>query len=205
MTGLFVMILMSLVLILAVNAADSSSARYGGARASSAALVAVVGIPSLVGLAMPSFYDAAKEVPEQIGRHGEWWRLVTATVVQDSRAGAAFNIVALALVAYAATGVLGWRITWLTFWLCGILGNALAWAFDVETAGSSGATFALAGGIAIATLIAGRRGGFVTGRRASLAAAGCLIGSAVLWLGGNVHGMATAEGAVLVSAFELLA
>ena len=48
------------------------------------ALWLIVAIPSLLQLPFPGLLHALERDPDQIRQHGQWWRLFTAAVVQES-------------------------------------------------------------------------------------------------------------------------
>ncbi|WP_425956901.1 hypothetical protein [Xylanimonas sp. McL0601] len=152
-----------------------------------------IGLPVLVGsvagLIWPAVEQALRVEPEAIAQ-GEVWRLVTGTVVQDGGvAGTVFNLVVLGLAILFVSKVL--KTGWATgvFWGAAIVLNGIAALSGTTTAGSSGATFALLGATA----------GWALVRRSDLrwAAPVALVLAVVLWVTGDMHGMATILGAIV--------
>jgi membrane associated rhomboid family serine protease len=116
----------------------------------SAIVFGLVAIPSLLQIGYPPLYGALASQPLAVNGGHEYWRLLTALTVQNGGLiGTAFNLIALFFVLQIAEPVWGpWRST-LIFLVAGLYLNTLATViFGVETAGNSGATFALAASLA---------------------------------------------------------
>jgi membrane associated rhomboid family serine protease len=107
--------------------------------------VIIVGIPTLAQFAVAPWILNSLERNWTLIARGQVWRLLTSLVVQDGGvAGAIFNLVALAIVGFAAEQVWGpWR--WTVIALSGALAGEL-WGKIVQPvgAGNSVAVFSLA-------------------------------------------------------------
>jgi rhomboid protease GluP len=116
----------------------------------------IVGIPTLVQFTVaPSLLEDLERNWTLIAR-GQVWRLFTSLVVQDGgAAGAIFNLVALAMIGFAAEQVWG-PIRWAVIALTGALGGEL-WGKIVQPigAGNSVAVFSLAASIAVVAVLRG--------------------------------------------------
>jgi hypothetical protein len=152
-----------------------------------------IGLPVLVGsvaaLIWPAVYQALRVEPQAIAQ-GEVWRLATSTVVQDGgMAGTVFNLVVLGLAILFVSKVL--KVGWATvvFWVAAVVLNGFAALAGKTVAGCSWATFALLGTVAGWSLV--RRD------RLRWAAPVALVLAVVVWLTGDLHGMAAVLGAVV--------
>lgn len=98
---------------------------------------------------VPGLLAALERAPA--GLHGQWWRSVTALVVQDGGvAGSVSNLFFLALVGAAAEQVLS-RPRWLVQYLgTGLAVEFVGYAWQPVGAGNSGAICGLTGGLALA-------------------------------------------------------
>jgi membrane associated rhomboid family serine protease len=117
--------------------------------AAAVALWLIVAIPSLLQLAFPGLLHALERDPDQIGQHGQWWRLVSSAVVQDGGlAGTVFNLVILAVVGVVAIRAWG-SVRGLVIFAVGVVGFNLATTFAWPSvgAGNSAATFTLAASV----------------------------------------------------------
>jgi len=157
----------------------------------------IVGIPTLVQFTM------ASSLLEDLGRNsiliarGQVWRLFTSLVVQDGGlAGAVFNLVALALIGFAAEQAWG-RLRWAAIALAGALGGEL-WGMIVQPvgAGNSVAVFSLAASLAVLAVLRG------AGVQRILGVVS-LGGAALLLIIGDIHGGAATIGAVLGAVLAL--
>lgn len=99
--------------------------------------------------AVPGLLAALERAPA--GLHGEWWRLVTALVVQDGGVfGAASNLFFLALVGAVAEQVLS-RTWWVVQYVgTGLAAELVGYAWQPVGAGNSIAICGLTGGVAVA-------------------------------------------------------
>jgi len=87
--------------------------------------VIIVGVPTLAQFTVAPWLLDNLERNWILIAEGQVWRLFTSLVVQDgSVAGAIFNLVALALIGFAAEQVLG-LMRWTIIALTGVLGGEL--------------------------------------------------------------------------------
>lgn len=166
------------------------SARPRRPRATIAALL-VVGVATLAQLTVAPWLLEVLQRNWAVIAHGELWRLFTSLVVQDGGlAGAAFNLVSLAVLGVAAEAVWGAR-RWVAIALtAGVGAQFWGWVVQPVGGGNSVAVFGLAASLAVLAL---RRG---TGRQRWLGLA-CMLVAAVLLAVGDIHGGAAAIGGVL--------
>lgn len=123
---------------------------------------------------------------------GDWWRLITPLFVQDGGvAGAVFNIVSLLLVGGIAEQVWGSKRMIGIFFVGGIVGEAVAFAWQPIGAGNSVGNFSLAASVAVACFAP------QAGRVARLAAVLALSADVVLVLHKDIHGAAAVAGIIL--------
>jgi membrane associated rhomboid family serine protease len=165
----------------------------------SAALWLLVAVPSLVQRAVPGLYDPLHREPDEVLRHGQWWRVVTSIVVQDGGwSGTVFNLVVLALVLPLAVAVRGGRFAAVTFWGLGTALNVLAVLAGAPAGGgNSGATFALAFSALVLAWTAR------AGRLPALLAAGAVVVAVALVALDDAHGVAMLCGAGVGVLFDL--
>ena len=151
----------------------------------------------IIGLSTLAQFSVAPSLLEKLERNwtliarGEVWRLITSLVVQDGGpAGAIFNLVALAVIGFAAEQVWG-PIRWTVVALGGALGAEL-WGKIVQPigAGNSVAVFSLAASLAVVAML--RRVGLQR-----FLGVMSLAGAAVLLIIGDIHGGAATIGAIL--------
>jgi membrane associated rhomboid family serine protease len=156
----------------------------------------VVGIPTLAQFTVaPTLLENLERNWTLIGR-GEVWRLATSLVVQDGGlVGTVFNLVALALIGFAAEKTWG-AGRWIAIALAGGVGAQL-WGEIVQPvgAGNSVAVFSLAASVAVLAIIRG------VGPQRMLGVIS-LVGVAILLIIGDIHGGAATIGAVLGLAFS---
>ena len=151
-----------------------------------------IGLPvlvgSVVGLKQPAVERALRVDPHAIAR-GEVWRLLTGTVVQEGMARTIFELVVLAVAIRYVPRVM--KVGWATaiFWGAALVLNGFAALLGKTVAGSLWATFALLGAVA----------GWGLVRRDHLrwAAPVALVLAVVVWVMGDLHGMAAVLGAVV--------
>lgn len=118
-----------------------------------AALTAVVAVPSLLGLLVPGMLQVLQRDADRIA-DGQVWRLLTALLQQDGGVlGLIGNLVALLVVGSIAEQVLGGGRTAATFVGVGLLAQLPAMAWQPVGAGNSVANFGLAGAVALAVLL----------------------------------------------------
>ena len=156
----------------------------------------VVGVPTLIQLALaPRLLDLLERNWAEIGS-GQVWRLITSLVVQDGGLpGAAFNLVSLAVIGFAAEAVWGWRRWLLVALTAGIGAQFWGWIVQPVGGGNSVAVFGLAASLAVIGLRSGDR----TRRLAGIV---CLLASGYLLITGDIHGGAAALGALTAAALS---
>ncbi|MEV4107032.1 rhomboid family intramembrane serine protease [Nonomuraea sp. NPDC049695] len=115
-----------------------------------AATFAITAVPSLLQFVIPGLEPALMRDPAAI-RGGEWWRLVTALVVQDGGLwGTLFNLASLAVLGYCAERSFG-PARWLALYAAGALaGEISGYLTNDPGAGNSIAVCGLAAGLALA-------------------------------------------------------
>ncbi|MEV0161151.1 rhomboid family intramembrane serine protease [Nonomuraea fuscirosea] len=115
------------------------------------AVFVITAVPSLLQFVLPGLEPALMRDPAAIAG-GEWWRLATSLVVQDSGAiGTLFNLGFLAVLGYVAERALG-RGRWVVLYLSGaVAGEAAGFLLDQPGAGNSVALCGLAGGLVLMT------------------------------------------------------
>jgi rhomboid protease GluP len=154
----------------------------------------IVGIPTVAQFTVAPWLLEDLERNWTLVAQGQVWRLLTSLVVQDGgAAGAIFNLVALAMIGFAAEQVWG-AIRWAIIALTGALGREL-WGKIVQPigAGNSVAVFSLAASIAVVAVL--RAAGLQR-----LLGIISLAGAAVLLIIGDIHGGAATIGGVLGAA-----
>ncbi|WP_214323418.1 rhomboid family intramembrane serine protease [Nonomuraea sediminis] len=115
----------------------------------SIAVVAVTAVPSLLQFAVPGLEPALMRDPAAIAG-GQWWRLVTALVVQDGGLfGTVFNLLTLAALAFLAERTLGPARMLLLYATGAVVGEITGYVLGVAGAGNSITVCALAGGLAV--------------------------------------------------------
>lgn len=120
----------------------------------SIAVVAVTAVPSLLQFALPGLEPALMRDPAAIAG-GQWWRLVTALVVQDGGLfGTVFNLLTLAALAVLAERTLGPARMLLLYATGAVVGEITGYVLGVAGAGNSITVCALAGvaGLVLAAL-----------------------------------------------------
>lgn len=157
-----------------------------------------VAVPSLLQIPFPELYLALRRDASAVLDGGQWWRVVTAIVVQDGGIpGTISNLVVLAVALLACLPLWGTRATVATFVLAGTALNVAAVLAGVEDgAGNSGATLTLVASLppfALAVL-PGSRGRAVVGVVVTAAAAVTLL------VVGDAHGVAVGVGLLLGTA-----
>jgi rhomboid protease GluP len=154
-------------------------------------LLTLVAVPTAAQFVVPGLLPALERNASLVGA-GEWWRLLTALVVQDGGApGATFNILSLALVGSVAERRLGRAHLLVLFFVGGIAAEVIALSWQPVGAGNSVANFSVAGGLAIAAFT----GGAPTASRppALLSLVVCGVLAALL----DIHGAAALAGGIL--------
>jgi len=189
-------VVLSLVLPVALHLPAARRGRVGrpgsAVPLAAVALWAVVAVPSLVQPAVPELYGALYRDPGLVLARHQWWRVVTAIVVQDGGVpGTAWNLAVLAPVAVLGVRARGARQAAGIFWGCGIALNLGALVVSPSGGGNSGATYALA--LSIAVLAWTTR----LGRASELRTAGAVVAAAALVALRDLHGVAMLVGALV--------
>jgi membrane associated rhomboid family serine protease len=128
---------------------------------------------------------------------GDWWRLITPLFVQDGGiAGAVFNLVSLLLVGGIAEQLWGSKRMIGIFFVGGVVGEAVAFAWQPIGAGNSVGNFSLAASVAVACLAP------QVSRMTQMAALLALSADAVLVLLKDIHGAAAVAGITLALALR---
>jgi membrane associated rhomboid family serine protease len=155
----------------------------------------IIALPTLAQLTLaPSLLQSLERNWALIGQ-GQVWRLLTSLVVQDGGiAGAIFNLVALAMIGFAAEKAWGAK-RWIVIAVTGALGAQL-WGKVVQPigGGNSVMVFSLAASIAVLAVLRGAAVQRILGLIS-------LVGAVVLLIIGDIHGAAAAIGAVLGAVF----
>lgn len=177
-----------LVVVLAVRVAPRRSLSKSAIR-----LWLTVAVPSVIGLMSSGFYDALYRDPSRITDGGQWWRLLTAVVVQDGgTVGTVANLVFLGMVVSVAFPLWGSIRAVLLFVGGAVLFNLLAtFVWDAPGAGNSAATFFLAA--ATVALVAYRR----RSQLALMCAAVELTLGVALAVSGDAHGVVVIAGLIV--------
>ena len=87
---------------------------------------------------------------------GEWWRLLTVTLVHGGLVHLALNMYALYLVGPIVERIYGWKLFGLMYVMCALAGSAASMVFGapgVPSVGASGAIFGIFGVVLAATRI----------------------------------------------------
>jgi hypothetical protein len=190
---LYLLVLACCVRSAGLVAADLSVREERRRRLGALALWLVVALPSLLQIAWPVLLERWERNPDAIQQSGQWWRVLTAGFVQDGGLpGTAFNLIALAIIAFLACRTWGVARTWAVFAVGVVAFNLVAtFAWRIQGAGNSAATDLLA-----ASLV----GFAATGARAlpllGLTAV-TLVDGAVLIALGDGHGIPVVAGPVV--------
>ncbi|NUR91242.1 MAG: rhomboid family intramembrane serine protease [Nonomuraea sp.] len=146
-----------------------------------AVLVVVTAVPSLLQFVIPGLEPALMRDPAAISQ-GQWWRLVTALVVQDGGLfGTLTNLVFLAVLGFLAERALGAGHMLLLYGTGAVVGEATGYLLDAPGAGNSITVCALAGGLAVASWLgrADRMAGAVAAFYLAVIGIGQLTGSTI--------------------------
>ena len=161
-------------------------------------LLLAVAIPTALQFRFPAILTALQRDAFRV-MAGEWWRLITSLFVQDSgAAGSLFNLVSLLAVGSVAEELWGSRRWLLLFGVSGIVGEAVALAWQPVGAGTSLAIFGLAAAVALRCLSKSSPG---PARLAAVVAIGAALWLLVLK---DIHGAASLTGIVLASLMMMM-
>jgi len=136
---------------------------------------------------------------------GEWWRLLTVTLVhapiQENPLHLVLNMYALYLAGPIVERIYGWKVLGLMYLLCAAAGSAASLVFgdpNVPSVGASGAIFGLFGVILAATRIhdpiLDRRGRALVGQIGTLIVINLVFGFGFNGVGGNIDNAAHVGG-----------
>jgi membrane associated rhomboid family serine protease len=157
-------------------------------------LTAAVALPSTLQFFFPAILSAFRRDYTRFVS-GDWWRLITPLFVQDGGVGGAiFNLVSLLLVGGVAEQLWGSKRVIGIFFAGGVVGEAVAFAWQPVGAGNSVGNFSLAASVAVACLAP------QVGRITQIAAFLGLSADAVLVLLKDIHGAAAVAGITLALA-----
>lgn len=160
-------------------------------------LTALIGIPSLLQIALPQITDALSRRPS-LELDGQWWRVLTALMTQDGGvAGAIFNLVVVAVVTVLGERVWGrWRMLVL-FVVPSIVLNLLAVVWNAPGGGSSFASDGLLLSMCALGVLSIRR------RLFAICTAVPVAAGIVLIVANDAHGVAMLLGTLLGTLFWL--
>ena len=120
----------------------------------------IIGLTAIVSLTAgtPDGFDIlqALELDGAAVAHGEWWRLLTVTLVHGGLLHLALNMYALYLVGPIVERIYGWKLFGLMYVLCALAGSAASLVFGtpgVPSVGASGAIYGIFGVVLAATRI----------------------------------------------------
>lgn len=154
-------------------------------------LVVTVALPTTLQFFFPAILSALQRDYLRF-MSGEWWRVITPLFVQDGGiAGSIFNLVSLLLVGWVAERLWGSRRMIAIFFVGGLVGEVVAFAWQPIGAGNSVGNFSLAASVAVTCLAP--QAGRITRVIALLA----LGADAVLIVHKDIHGAAALAGVIL--------
>jgi membrane associated rhomboid family serine protease len=159
-------------------------------------LVLAVAVPTTLQFFFPAILPTLQRDYARILR-GEWWRLATPLFVQDGGvAGAISNLIGLLLVGGVAEQL--WDRKWVLgiFFIGGLVGEIVAFAWQPIGAGNSVGNFSLAASVAVACLT------HQPSRSVRVAALLTLAADVALVLLKDIHGAAALAGAILALALS---
>lgn len=120
----------------------------------------IIGLTVIVSLAAETSVDVdirqALALDGFAVAQGEWWRLLTVTLVHGGYLHLALNMYALYLVGPIVERIYGWKLFGLMYVLCALAGSAASLVFGspgVPSVGASGAIFGIFGVVLAATRI----------------------------------------------------
>ena len=196
------MLYIAAVAIAAVSASRSwsGSAAQGRTRSfwwpppvAAAVLWSVVAVASLARLVFQDLLDVFRRQPVRTRDAGEWWRVLTAGLIEDGGVLlTVVNLVLLAVVAVAIVRMWGWYRA-LGLFVAGqvLWGLFTTFVFPSDGAGTTGATLAAAATLAGLWPVVG------ASRALLLAAATTFVLGVVLVFAGDAHGVAILIGMLL--------
>jgi len=154
-------------------------------------LFLMIAVPSTLQFIFPSLLTTLQRDPVRFF-HGEWWRLVTPLLVQDGGiAGTVFNLISLLFVGTIAEQLWNSQEILLLFFVGGIVGEIVAFAWQPIGAGNSVGNFSMAASVAIMVFV---RSSQQPARIASLLPIAAYM---VLLAFKDIHGAASLTGVML--------
>lgn len=115
-------------------------------------LLLIIGIPSVLQFFFPMMLPTFQRDYEGF-LHGDRWRLITPLFVQDGGVlGTIFNLICLALLGGVAERIWNGTIMLIIFFMGGITGEIVGFAWQPIGAGNSVGNFSLAASIAVVSL-----------------------------------------------------
>ena len=153
-------------------------------------LLLAIGIPSILQFFFPALLFTFQR---DYGRFldGDWWRLISPLFIQDGGIiGTIFNLISLAIVGGVAERMWTGKLMLLVFFIGGIVGEIVGFAWQPIGAGNSVGNFSLAASIAIASLIRSSL------KPVQLLAIVALGADGILLWSQDIHGAAAVMGAV---------
>ncbi|QDZ15902.1 rhomboid family intramembrane serine protease [Humibacter ginsenosidimutans] len=168
-------------------------------------LAVIIGVPSLLQFALPGLTDALARDPDATLRHGQWWRILTALLVQDGGPVAAvFNLVVVALALTLGTWIWGPWLAVALYLVPSIVLNLLAVAWGQSGGGSSFANDGLMFSVFALGLLIGTRDAARASQASTISVRVCgaigVLVAIVLVATGDAHGVAMLFGLVLGAA-----
>jgi membrane associated rhomboid family serine protease len=117
-----------------------------------AVVFVVTATTSILGLVIPGMLERWQRTPQ--GLHGDWWRILTALLVQDGGvAGTISNLVFLLVLGAMAEQVLGAGRWLVCYFGAGLVGELAGYAWQPSGAGNSVAICGLAGALTVALVV----------------------------------------------------
>jgi membrane associated rhomboid family serine protease len=169
----------------------ASTAPASGFPLATLLLVVTVALPTTLQFFFPAILSALQRDYARF-LSGEWWRMITPLFVQDGGvAGSIFNLVGLLLAGGVAERLWGSRRMIGIFFVGGLVGEVVAFAWQPIGAGNSVGNFSLAASVAVTCLAP--QAGRITRVIALLA----LSADAVLVVLKDIHGAAALAGVIL--------
>ena len=154
-------------------------------------LLLAVAVPSTLQFFFPAILAVFQRDYERF-LQGEWWRLITPLFVQDGGvSGTIFNLVSLLLVGSVVERLWGGRYMLIIFFIGGMAGELIAFAWQPLGAGNSIGNFSLAASIAVISLTHNPP------RSAQIAALLTLCADGVLVVLQDIHGASAIIGVIL--------
>jgi membrane associated rhomboid family serine protease len=154
-------------------------------------LLAAVAVPSTLQFFFPSVLSLFQRDYERF-LSGDWWRLITPLFVQDGGLGGTiFNLAGLLLIGSVAERLWGGKFMLMIFFIGGVFGEIVAFAWQPVGAGNSIGNFSLAASVVVACLTRDPPRPVQMAAFLALGADGLLVGLQ------DIHGVAALAGMIL--------